>query len=265
MKNLVEEKQLIPYHTSELPEAPWLVIAPHPDDETFGMGGTLLLAKQKKIEVYLIILTDGAWGGSSGSGNVTDIRKKEVSRVSEYLHIKELIFFDEPDRQLNATVELIWRVATLIKKLNPKSIFFPSFTELHPDHRSAATLVWKALKKARFTGTGYAYDTITQGHINRLIDITDVADEKKKIMGFYQSQMSERNYMDVIGALDTARSITLPSHVRKAEGFHANTDFKGSWATRAPVPPEKRFSIRTLLTKFYFQWDQKLDCLLSQE
>ena len=34
-----DESALIPFDTSPLPGGPWLIFAPHPDDETFGMGG----------------------------------------------------------------------------------------------------------------------------------------------------------------------------------------------------------------------------------
>ena len=36
------EHMLLPYSLSDLPAGPWLVFAPHADDETYGMGGTLL-------------------------------------------------------------------------------------------------------------------------------------------------------------------------------------------------------------------------------
>ena len=42
-----KEDALIPFNTSPLPSGPWLVFAPHADDETFGMGGTLIKAREK--------------------------------------------------------------------------------------------------------------------------------------------------------------------------------------------------------------------------
>ena len=46
---ILEEGQLLPYSSNDLPPGPWLVFAPHPDDETFGMGGSLLLASGQGI------------------------------------------------------------------------------------------------------------------------------------------------------------------------------------------------------------------------
>ncbi len=41
---MIDEQQIVPYHTLPLPVAqgPWLVFAPHADDESFGMAGTLI-------------------------------------------------------------------------------------------------------------------------------------------------------------------------------------------------------------------------------
>ena len=60
-----QEDVLIPFSVSELPKGPWLVFAPHADDETFGMGGTLLKAKQQGIKTHLVVLTDGSLGGDA--------------------------------------------------------------------------------------------------------------------------------------------------------------------------------------------------------
>ena len=60
---MLMEHELLPYTASELPEGPWLVFAPHADDETFGMGGSLLLAAEQNIETHVVFVTDGALGG----------------------------------------------------------------------------------------------------------------------------------------------------------------------------------------------------------
>jgi hypothetical protein len=42
------EHILVPFAPAALPPGPWLVFAPHADDETFGMGGSLLKASKKQ-------------------------------------------------------------------------------------------------------------------------------------------------------------------------------------------------------------------------
>ena len=48
---LQPEHILVPFSVSELPPGPWLVFAPHSDDETFGMGGSLLKAFSKESKL----------------------------------------------------------------------------------------------------------------------------------------------------------------------------------------------------------------------
>ncbi len=62
---MISEAHIVPYETQHLPvdDGPWLVFAPHADDESFGMGGTLAKASDEAIEAELVIMTDGSLGG----------------------------------------------------------------------------------------------------------------------------------------------------------------------------------------------------------
>ena len=60
-----QEETLIPFNPSRLPPDPWLVFAPHADDETFGMGGAILKAKEQDLKTHLVVLTDGSQGGKA--------------------------------------------------------------------------------------------------------------------------------------------------------------------------------------------------------
>jgi GT2 family glycosyltransferase/LmbE family N-acetylglucosaminyl deacetylase len=218
---LIQEDNLIPYKTSALPEGPWLVFAPHPDDETFGMGGTLTLAEQKKIDVTLVILTDGSLGcPETELEDVIDVRKNEVRAVSKRLQLKSVQFWEQPDRHLEITQALVKRVSDLIMEIKPASVFFPSPMELHPDHRTASALVWEGIREVSpFTGKAYAYEISVQCPANKLIDITAVADNKRELAEIYGSQIAERDYLTPMLALNKTRAYTLPSEVRYAEAF----------------------------------------------
>jgi LmbE family N-acetylglucosaminyl deacetylase len=64
---MLQEENFIPYTVSDLPPGPYLVFAPHPDDETFGMGGTIALATHAGgIAVHVVVLTDGQCAGDPG-------------------------------------------------------------------------------------------------------------------------------------------------------------------------------------------------------
>lgn len=216
---MIPEHDIIPYQTSPLPEGPWLVFSPHPDDETFGMGGSLLLAHQQNIVTTVVCLTDGALGGTDKHDQLVALREAEARAAAKVLGVNQLEFWQQSDRGLIAKPELIRRIIVLVEQLSPGSVFFPSPLELHPDHRAAAALVAKALAQADYQGNCFTYEITVQFRVNYLIDISAVKEQKKQAMACYQSQLSENNYLDFIQAMDLARTYTLPTEQQAAEGY----------------------------------------------
>ena len=215
-----QEDILIPFHASPLPKGPWVVFAPHADDETFGMGGSLLKAKEQEIETHLVILTDGSMGGEGD--DLVQVRLNEVHQAAESLGINSLHTWSERDRSLTPSEELINRTSSLILKISPSTVFFPGPLEIHPDHRAAAVLVWKALQKVRLREEPpkpISYEIGVQNPVNLLIDVTQQIAEKKKVMEIYVSQNKENNYPELVLALDKGRTFSLPREVEFAEGF----------------------------------------------
>ena len=214
------EHVLIPFQASLLPSGPWLVFAPHADDETFGMGGSLLKAKNEGIETHLVVLTDGALGGESE--DLVKVREEEVNQAAQLLGIKSLHCWSEPDRGLDYNESLVGKITDTIRTLAPAVVFFPGPFEIHPDHRATAFLVWSALQQLRGNGIvteAIAYEIGVQNPVNLLIDVTEQYAEKKKAMVIYASQNSENNYQELVVALDKGRTFSLPANVEFAEGF----------------------------------------------
>jgi LmbE family N-acetylglucosaminyl deacetylase len=216
------EHSLIPYETSPLPAGPWLVFAPHGDDETYGMGGTLLKAKQQSIQTNLIILTDGALGGDKD--NLVELRQGEVTNACELLGISKSQNWQEPDRGLELTSALVAKAYDAIKQTKAEAVFFPGPMELHPDHRITAAIVWAALQKIQAeqgaAPGAYSYEIGVQNPINVLVDISAQVPAKEEVMAVYASQNVENNYEELVLALDKGRTYTLPAAVSHAEGFY---------------------------------------------
>ena len=197
-----------------------MVFAPHADDETFGMGGSLLKAKEQEIETHLVILTDGSMGGEGD--DLVQVRLNEVHQAAESLGINSLHTWSERDRSLSPSEELINRTSSLILNISPSTVFFPGPLEIHPDHRAASVLVWKALQKVKLCEeppTPISYEIGVQNPVNLLIDVTQQIAEKKKVMEIYVSQNKENNYPELVIALDKGRTFSLPREVEFAEGF----------------------------------------------
>jgi LmbE family N-acetylglucosaminyl deacetylase/glycosyltransferase involved in cell wall biosynthesis len=219
MSSLTNELSYLPALESELPSGPWLVLAPHPDDETFGMGGVLLLAKKSKIDVDVIFVTDGHAADLSDS-KLAKKREQEAKLAGKHLGFRKVLFWREIDRKLNVSLHLIKKLSKVIETKHYATVFFPSPQEPHPDHRATAVLAWEALRKIAFKATPVSYDISVQGYTNSLIDITNVVAEKEKIMACYSSQMANNHYIERILGLNQSRAWSLPLSVSHAESFY---------------------------------------------
>ena len=216
---LTYETAYLPDKVSSLPPGPWLILAPHPDDEAFGMGGALLLAKKVGIDVDVIFLTDGGLGGIEQE-DLAAVRETEARIVAKKLAIRKCFFWGEPDRGLMVCQRLIDQLKELIKTREPKTLFFPSLQEPHPDHRAAAFLAWESLRQTEFSVVPLSYDISVQGLSNYLIDISSVIDQKREAMLCYASQLSENKYIERILGLNQSRAWSLPLSVSHAESFY---------------------------------------------
>ena len=216
------ESDLVPTKASELPDGPWLIFAPHADDETFGLGGSLLMARNRGVESHVVFVTDGALGGNDESNTLTLIRKRidEAKQATSALGVKSIQFLGEPDRGLRVCPRLIELIGKIIEDINPSSIFFPTPMEYHPDHRVTTELVWKSLQGLNgFSCEAYSYEISTLAPINLLIDISEVATEKYDIVKSYASQLTQARYLDLVQAIDIARAYSLSLDSKAAEGF----------------------------------------------
>lgn len=216
----LDEAQIVPYITSPLPATgPWLVFAPHADDESFGMGGSIALATQAGVAVHLAVLTDGALGGTQP--DLVTIRKEEAQQAARVLGIRSVDYFDQRDRGLQVSAELVTRIVALIRTHKPRAVFFPGVFELHPDHRCTALLVWAALQQcADPLLVPCAYEIATQSPVNCLVDITAVLPAKQRAIACYGSQLEQRDYSEIVTAMNRLRSLTLGKEVSAAEGFY---------------------------------------------
>lgn len=220
-QELNPEHKLIPYQTSKLPLGPWLVFAPHADDETYGMAGSLLKASEEGIQTHLVVMTDGALGGATE--NLVDVREREVYQAAEILGINSVDSWQQPDRGLTVSEQLVDRVCNKIREVGAASVFFPGPLELHPDHRITALLIWAALQKLgneASTPNAYSYEIGVQNPVNLFIDITAQRPRKEQAMAIYASQNDENNYEELVLSLDKGRTYTLPAEVSYAEGFY---------------------------------------------
>ena len=216
------EEHFVPFHCSDLTGKRVLVLAPHPDDETIGCGGTLALHAAAGDPIKVVMLTNGAQGDMSGRYDRDDyiaMRRHEAIAACACLGITDVRFWHYEDRELADSPSVVSDLAALIDTDCPDLIYAPSPFEFHPDHRAAADHIQAALRLCRNEAELLFYESGQPLQVEVLVDITGVLNKKKQALGQYRSQLEERPYDDVTLALNRFRSLTLTRDVTHAEGF----------------------------------------------
>jgi len=132
-----------------------LAVLAHPDDESFGLGGTLALYSSKGYDVYYVCATRGEAGTVDeehlkGFKDTAEMRTAELMKAAQALGLKEVFFLgyrdsgmpgtepnQHPDAQINAPIdEVAGRVVKYIRDLKPEVVltFDPIGGYKHPDH-----------------------------------------------------------------------------------------------------------------------------------
>lgn len=128
----------------------------HPDDETFSMAGIMAAAVQNGQQVICITATRGEAGVQDESRwpahQLASIRTHELEEALQTLGVKTHVFLDYSDggcADVDAN-DAIERIATLIKKYQPNSIFTfgPDGLTGHPDHKTVSAWAIAAAKQA---------------------------------------------------------------------------------------------------------------------
>src|SRR2546425_1353756 len=106
-----------------------LALGAHPDDIEIGCGGTLLKYARAGHGVYLMVLTEGAQGGSA------KVRRDEQLAPCRVLCAKEGFWGGYPDTEGPVTPRAHQQNQDIVKKVEPPFIFLNYLSGTPPDHR----------------------------------------------------------------------------------------------------------------------------------
>ncbi len=123
-----------------------IVLAPHPDDESIGMGATIARKTDSGTRVVLVVATDGRYSQHSQlieTEKLIALRKEELNCAAEILGIKEndIFFVDEIDTKIDAD-RLKKRCEEIIDSLDCdiEEILSTSWNDSHHDHKVCAKI-----------------------------------------------------------------------------------------------------------------------------
>jgi LmbE family N-acetylglucosaminyl deacetylase len=193
-----------------------MVIVPHPDDPEFFCGGLIALWCAAGTEVTYLILTNGNKGSDDPEmtpEKLAFIRRQEQQAAADVLGVKHVIFFSEPDGELQPTLRLRQDVVAEIRRYKPDAVvgldptrFFPSTNRInHADHRAGGHVVIDAIFPAA-RNRMYHPELLAEGlepHVvkevylagpdqpNRWVDISPVLETKIRAILCHTSQIKD--------------------------------------------------------------------------
>ncbi len=185
-----------------------LVVFPHPDDEAYGVSGTIMKHIQNGTPVTYACLTLGEMGRNLGNPpfatreSLPQIRKTELETAAKIMGITDLRLLGYRDKtiEFENDDQLATTIFRLIEELNPSLVisFYPGYS-VHPDHEATARAVVRAIRKlpteSRPTLHCVAFANGHEAAIGEADIVHDVSDVWEKKLQALQAHASQTTLM----------------------------------------------------------------------
>lgn len=211
-----------------------LIIAPHPDDETLGCGGTILKLKAQGVSVHWLIVTtiDGVSGFSQER---VPIRYAEIESVQNAYHFASTHCCELPAAALDmiAKSSLVGAISSVVQEIQPDTVYVPYRNDAHSDHAAVFDAAVAATKtfRAPFVKSIYVYETLSETDFglrtddpgfkpNLYEDVSEYMDQKIDVMRLFKGEMGTFPFPrseECLRALATLRG--AQANVTAAEAF----------------------------------------------
>ena len=128
-----------------------MIIAPHPDDPEFGIGGTVARWTQEGRKVIYVICTNGDKGSADPeitSERLAGIRIAEQKEAALTLGVSEVVFLQHEDQSLEDTADFRKEIVKVIRTYKPHTVAAPDPYRKyvwHRDHRITGQVVLDAV------------------------------------------------------------------------------------------------------------------------
>ncbi|HIP32148.1 MAG TPA: PIG-L family deacetylase [Crocinitomicaceae bacterium] len=196
-----------------------LILAPHPDDAEFGLGGTIARLKEMGKEVHVAVFSNCE--KSTPAGFEIGAIEKEMYASFDYLgidkehqHILDFEVREFPSKRQ----EILEALIVLRKEIQPDLVFLPSSSDVHQDHKTINEEGIRAFKHANLLGyempwnnfgfTSFMYVRLDKKHL----------DTKIGALNCYETQ-KHRSYSNVDFVMSLAKIRGIQIQKEYAESF----------------------------------------------
>lgn len=212
-----------------------LIIAPHPDDELLGCGGTLLRRVAEGGTAGWLLMTAMTEEAGWSHARIKQ-RAMEIERVREGLGVDARHFYAlglaTADLDQVPMGTLVARVSQVFKAFVPEEVLLPHPGDVHSDHRVTFEAASACTKWFRYSSVKrvLTYETISETDVgldlqrsfqpNVFVDINRYLERKIELMKWYPSEMGEFPFPRSEGAvMALARLRGAQSGFESAEAF----------------------------------------------
>jgi len=219
-------------NVKDVPAGKVLVLATHPDDETFSCGGAIIKHVKQADPIKVIFFTDGSRGFPVGfrpsareKKEMVVTREEEARHAADILGLTDLIFMNYRDGELSANKNNISYLRQLLSEYDPDIVYLPAVNDFNSDHSQTAKMfsgaVAEMVKKIQI----FQYEVWSPIVANTVLNVDLEIEDKLKAVKAYKSQEKSRDYYSAIVGLDTYRG-AISGASKFAEGyFRSNKEF----------------------------------------
>ena len=200
-----------------------LVIAPHPDDEVLGMGGTIKKLS-KKNKIILCVVSEGATAQYKDK-KMIKVRRDSCKKTAKILGISQTVFLDYPDMRLNLShLDINKKLEEIIEKYRPEIVYTAPKNDLNLDHQMVFNSTLVACRPKSGVKQILCYEIQGNTKVPFVPNVFENIEKEfsYKIKGFkmYKSEIEEfPNSKSIIAIENLAILRGIESGFKKAEAF----------------------------------------------
>lgn len=198
-----------------------LVLAPHPDDEVLGCGGTILRHAQAGSEIFCLYLNKAEQSRSimhiKNIDKRVQIKTAETKTAVHKLNIRHFDFIYKSNKKIPDS-HIKRKIENIVSRYKPQLIYLPWYGEIHPEHRIMGIylrqieITMNLLKETYI----HAYEVgVPIPYPDIYVDISTEMEDKINILKSYETAVNHIDYAKTVEGLNSYRSL----HINGGHGY----------------------------------------------